>query len=65
MSTEIVQLLNARQVAKILAVSTRTLWRLKSSGKLPEAVRVGGSVRWRSDELQQWIDASCQPPRKG
>lgn len=62
MHAEIVEegLLTARQVASILNVSTRTLWRLKSAGKLPGAVRVGGSVRWRKNDLREWIAGGCQ-----
>lgn len=64
-ATEVIarpSLLPATEVAKILAISQRTLWRLESSGKLPMAVRIGSSKRWRQDELFAWIDAGC-PPR--
>ena len=40
-------LLSAQTLAKRLAVSIRTLWRLRSAGKLPPPVRLGGAVRWR------------------
>ena len=65
MSIETVELLNARQVAKILNISTRTLWRLKSAGKLPQAVRVGGSVRWHPQDITEMITGGRKPPRKG
>lgn len=55
-------LLPATEVARILAISQRTLWRLESAGRLPRAVRIGGSVRWRQDELYAWIEAGC--PRR-
>ncbi|MBC7820701.1 MAG: helix-turn-helix domain-containing protein [Planctomycetaceae bacterium] len=55
-------LLPASEVAKVLAISIRTLWRLESAGKLPLAVRIGSSKRWRQDELDAWIEAGC-PPR--
>ena len=57
-------LISAEQVASILNVSTRTLWRLLSAGKLPEPVRLGGSTRWRLDQVRQWIDAGC-PAQSG
>lgn len=71
--TTVPTLLNASQVAAMLNISCRTLWRLKSAGKLPEAVRVGSSVRWRQEDLQNWIAGGCQtlespqnvPRRKG
>jgi predicted DNA-binding transcriptional regulator AlpA len=52
-------LLSARMLAKRLAVSVRTLWRLRSSGKLPEPVRLGGAVRWRAADIDAWVAAGC------
>lgn len=51
------RLLTAKQVAILLAVSERTVWRLDSAGKLPRPVRLGGSVRWRSYETHLWMAA--------
>lgn len=53
-------LITAAELAKLLHVSTRTLWRLRSAGELPEAVRLGGAVRWRLDEIKKWIAGSCR-----
>jgi excisionase family DNA binding protein len=53
-------LITAAELAKLLQVSTRTLWRLRSAGQLPEAVRLGGAVRWRLDEIKEWIADGCQ-----
>lgn len=52
-------LVTAEGVAKLLQVSKRTLWRLLSMGQLLPPVRLGGSVRWRLDEIKQWIEAGC------
>jgi len=52
-------LVSAEAVAKCLDVSVRTLWRLRSSGKLPEPIRLGGSVRWKASDIHAWIDAGC------
>jgi excisionase family DNA binding protein len=57
------QLINAEQFAKILGVSRRTLWRLLSAGKLISPVRIGGSTRWRLDDVRRWIDDGCQEGR--
>ena len=48
-----------KQVAKLLQVSTRTLWRMRSAGSLPTPIRLGSAVRWRRDEIEQWILAGC------
>ena len=55
-------LMNAVQLAKFLSVSERTLYRLKSAGKLPKPLQLGGSVRWRRDTIQRWIAGGCKPP---
>lgn len=52
-------LLNAEEVAAMLGVSERTLWRLLSAGKVPKPVRFGRSTRWRLTEVKEWIDRGC------
>ena len=53
-------LITAADFAAILKVSVRTLWRLRSGGQVPEPVRLGGAVRWRLDEVKNWIAGGCQ-----
>jgi excisionase family DNA binding protein len=55
------ELITAVQFAQLLNVSERTLYRLKSSGKLPTPIVLGGLVRWRVTEVHQWIDQGCPP----
>jgi excisionase family DNA binding protein len=62
MSTETAPtLINAEEVARMLDVSERTLWRLLSAGKVPRPVRIGRSTRWRLSELRDWIAGGCRP----
>jgi len=49
----------AAELARLMRVSTRTLWRLLSAHKIPEPIRLGGAVRWRIDVIQDWIDQGC------
>ena len=42
-------LISATELADLLQISTRTLWRLRSAGKLVEPIKLGGSTRWRLD----------------
>ncbi|MBX7074065.1 MAG: helix-turn-helix domain-containing protein [Pirellulales bacterium] len=56
-------LVTSAEVAHLLNVSTRTLWRQLSAGQVPQPVRFGGTVRWRIDELRKWIAEGCPPPR--
>ena len=53
------ELLSVRELANRMKVSTRHVWSLLSSGRLPEPVRIGRSVRWRVDLIDQWIRVGC------
>ena len=55
-------LISADQLADKMQISTRTLWRLLSAGKLIQPVRIGGNTRWRLDEVRLWIADGCPPP---
>ena len=49
------QLLSAKALAKLLSVSPRTVWRLRSSRKLPDPITVGSSIRWRLSDVELFI----------
>lgn len=53
------QLLTVDEIAALIKVSNRTVWRLRSSGQLPEPIRVGGGVRWRQFDINEWITRGC------
>lgn len=55
-------LISAAEVARLLQVSTRTLWRQLSAGQIPKPVRFGGTVRWRVEEIRKWIAEGCPLP---
>ena len=52
-------LLTVAEVAKVLRISTRSVWRLVNTGKLIKPVRIGGSIRWRRTDLENWIVRGC------
>jgi len=56
-------LITADELARRLAISKRSLWRLRSAGCLPPPVRLGGAVRWRLEEIKKWIADGCPAPR--
>jgi excisionase family DNA binding protein len=58
-ATDDVRLIAADQLAAMLDVSTRTVWRLLSTGRIVQPIRIGGSVRWRLDEVREWIAKGC------
>ena len=53
------ELLNVIDVAARLRISPRQVWKLVSSGRLPEPVRLSRSVRWRESDIDEWIEAGC------
>ena len=55
--------LSAEALARLLQVSVRHIRRMDSAGKLPAPIRLGGSVRWRTDEIQTWLAAGA-PDRR-
>jgi predicted DNA-binding transcriptional regulator AlpA len=50
-------LLSARNAARTLAVSQRTLWGMTYPRGPIRAVRIGRAVRYALADLQRWIDA--------
>jgi excisionase family DNA binding protein len=52
-------LIDTNQVAKLLKVSARTVWRMEHSGEMPKAIRIGKAVRWGYDEINAWVGAGC------
>jgi prophage regulatory protein len=56
------ELISASQLADLLSISERTLYRLKSIGQLPSPIVLGGSVRWRLAEIREWIAQGCPKP---
>ena len=65
MKTQKPLLISAEQFAEMLQISTRTLWRLLSSGKLLTPIHIGGSTRWRLEQVHQWIEEGCPAPNSG
>jgi predicted DNA-binding transcriptional regulator AlpA len=53
------QLVRARDVAQLLQLSTRQVWRLLAMECLPRPVRLGRSVRWRLADLDRFIADGC------
>ena len=51
--------LSAREVAELLGVSQRHVWKLMASGRIPKPFRLGRAVRWNYALLRRWCDAGC------
>ncbi len=55
--------LNALELARMLGVSLRHVWRQSSAGKLPKPLKIGKCVRWTRSEIEDWLAAGA-PDRR-
>lgn len=53
------EFLVANEVARMLRVSPRHIYRMEKDGRIPEAVRLGSAVRWRRKTIDDWIAEGC------
>jgi len=51
-------MLNSKQVAKMLSISSVTLFRLRAAGRLP-FVKIGGSYRYRIGDITKILKEGC------
>jgi excisionase family DNA binding protein len=57
-------LLDVRAVAALLRCSARHVYRMADAARMPAPVRLGALVRWRRQELLDWLAAGCPPVRR-
>jgi excisionase family DNA binding protein len=57
-------LLDVRAVATLLDCSPRHVYRMADAGQMPAPVRLGALVRWRRQEILDWIANGAKPVRK-
>lgn len=56
-------LIDARELAAMLAISVPTIWRMRESGRLPEPLRLTSqTLRWRRSDVESWLAAGCPCP---
>lgn len=57
-------LVDANEAAAMCSMHRASWYKAVASGKTPASVRIGGMVRWRRDEILEWIAAGCPPRTK-
>lgn len=63
--TRNVTLLTARQVADLIGVDVRTVWRMAQTGGVPAPVRLSERVvRWRLADLEAHLDRLAGQSRR-
>ena len=58
------RLVGSKEVAKMLGVSERTLWKMHTTGEMPPPIRIGRAVRFSVDALKKWVEAGCPTSQK-
>lgn len=53
------QFITAKELATLLKISMRTLWRLRRDREIPEPVTIGKSLRWDINLITNWIATGC------
>lgn len=53
------KLIDARELARRLGISTRQVFKLRAMGRLPEPVKLARSTRWREGEIDRFIECGC------
>lgn len=48
--------LTVKDVAEMLGIGRRTVWRLIATGQIPPPMRIGRSVRWRKASFERWLE---------
>lgn len=55
-----VKLLTAKEVAELLGVHVRSIWRLSATGEIPAPIRLGERVvRWRLSDLRDHLHSKA------
>jgi len=52
-------LIDVHAVASMLSCSTRHVYRLCDSGRMPQPLRLGALVRWDRSVIETWIADGC------
>jgi predicted DNA-binding transcriptional regulator AlpA len=52
-------LIGIGELAKLTSRSVPSLHRDDAAGRLPAALRIGGSKRWRYADIAEWVELGC------
>ncbi len=53
-------LVDVNEAARLCMISVSMFYKLNAAGKTPHPVRLGKLLRWRKNELLDWIEAGCR-----
>lgn len=53
--------LRQKEVARILGISTTTLWRYRKAGTIPQPINLSDQViGWRASTIESWLETKGQ-----
>jgi excisionase family DNA binding protein len=58
------RLIDAKELARLLGCSWRTVLRLADAGRIPWGVKLGSLRRWDLREIEDFITGGCKPARR-
>lgn len=58
-STAMALTVPAKELAAMLGISLRQVWRLNSAELLPRPIYLGGSCKWLRKEIEAFLEAGC------
>jgi len=50
---------SAKELSLMLGISVRQIWRLRATGQLPKPIYLGSSVKWKINEIAEWVESNC------
>jgi predicted DNA-binding transcriptional regulator AlpA len=50
---------DATVAARMIGISRAHLWKLSTTGRAPEPIKLGRRCIWRVSELRDWLDAGA------
>ncbi len=51
-------LLDSQSLADYLGITRKALYNALGRNQLPSPIRIGGRLRWRESNIEQWLDQS-------
>ena len=58
------RLLTDKDLCGLIQVSSRTLRRWRSEGRIPFMTLPGGTIRYSSESISSWLQRGCPKPRQ-
>jgi excisionase family DNA binding protein len=56
------RLLSIKDLCDLVGISRRTVHRMRRAGELPEPVPMLRRVRWRAEDIDDWINGRAPQP---